>query len=163
MILGAALTRLVPHVPNVTAVVAMALLGGAYLSNRSLALFVPIAALFLSDLVLGFHSTVLFVYGAVALIAALSFWSQSRGATSISRLAMSSISASLLFFFITNFGVWMMDHWYEKSAAGLMKCYVMALPFLGTEMIGDLFYTALLFGGVELVRRLKPALLNETF
>lgn len=160
MILAAAFSRLIPHVPNVTAVTAMALLGGAYLSNRSLAVIVPVAALFLSDLVLGFHDTVPFVYGSLALISLLSAWGVGKNWTG-SRLALVSLLSSLLFFTITNFGVWMVGGLYEKSAQGLATCYVMALPFLGTQMIGDLFYTALLFGAVEGIRRLSPALISR--
>jgi hypothetical protein len=154
MILFAALSRLIPHTPNVTAITAMALLGGAYLSNRSQAVFVPLAALFLTDLIFGFHVTLLFVYGAVALIA----WLAPNGKPSWLKLGLSSLAASFLFFFITNFGFWWMGSLYEKSAAGLIQCYVMALPFLGTQVVGDLVYSIALFGAVQAVLTWNPSL-----
>lgn len=160
MVLAAAFSRLIPHVPNVTAVTAMALLGGAYLSHRSLAVIVPLAALFLSDLVLGFHGTMPFVYGSVALISLLSYQGFNGKSFGLGRLGIASLGSSSLFFLITNLGVWLVDGLYEKTAQGLVTCYVMALPFLGTQMLGDLFYSALLFGSVEALRRLQPGLLK---
>ncbi len=161
MVLAAAFSRLIPHVPNVTAVTAMALLAGTYLTHRGLAVLIPLAALVLSDLVLGFHSTVVFVYGAVALIALLSSSLNLKASFSPARLAATAVGSSLLFFLITNMGVWLVDGLYEKSMQGLVSCYVMATPFLGTQIVGDLFYAALLFGVVEMIRRLQPALLNR--
>ncbi len=153
MILFAALTRLIPHVPNVTAVTAMALLGGAYLSSRSQAVFVPLAAMWLSDLVLGFHGTLLFVYLAVALIALLS----PKGKPTWLKLGLTSLGASTLFFVVSNLGVWWMDSFYEKSVSGLASCYTFALPFFGTQVVGDLLYTLGLFAAIEFVRVWKPA------
>ena len=160
IILAAALSRLIPHVPNVTAVMALALFGGAYLSNRYLAVLVPVMALILSDLVLGFHSTMVFVYGATALVAFVSSLLL-KGQVRPQRLAAFSVLSSLFFFAVTNFGVWMMDSLYPKTAAGLVQCYVMAIPFLGTQVLGDLFFTALLFGAFQLLTSWKPQLAQD--
>jgi len=157
MILGAALSRLIPHVPNVTAVTAIALLGGAYLSNRMAAVLVPVAALFLSDLILNFHSTMLFVYSAVAVIGFVSTYLL-KDSTQWSKLAVVSLVSSLFFFVVTNFGVWMMESFYPKTWDGLVSCYVMALPFFGTQALGDLFYTGVLFGSVAVLRAWTPGL-----
>jgi hypothetical protein len=156
LILGGALSRLVPHVPNLTAVTAIALLGGAYLSQRWAAVLVPVAALWLSDLILGFHSTMLYVYSAVALIALASSFILKDSAKP-SKFGGLSLVASLFFFLVTNFGVWMNESFYPKTGAGLVSCYVMALPFLATQVIGDLFYTLLLFGVVQVLRSWTPA------
>ncbi len=152
MILFAALSRLIPHVPNVTAITATALLAGAYLPNRTYAVFAPLAALWLSDLFLGFHSTLLFVYASVAVIALLA----PHGKPNWLKLGLSSFAASLLFFVVTNFGVWLMDSFYPKTAVGLVDCYVMALPFFGTQVVGDLLYTLALFGTVQVLFAWKP-------
>ncbi|MEZ0391546.1 MAG: DUF6580 family putative transport protein [Pseudobdellovibrionaceae bacterium] len=160
MILGAALSRWIPHAPNVTAVTALALLGGSVISPRALAVLAPVAALWLSDLVIGFHGTMLVVYGATALIAF--FASQKlKSNSSWGPLAIGSLSASLFFFLVTNLGVWYLDTLYPHTADGLKTCFVMALPFLGNQVLGDLFYTGVLFGTFQLVRAWKPQLVNE--
>jgi hypothetical protein len=158
MILAGALSRLLPHTPNVTAVTAIAILGGAFLSNRWLAMLIPVAALFLSDLVLGLHSLVIYVYFSVILIAFASTWTL-KPALGWLRLISTSVGASVFFFIVTNFGVWMGGGLYEKTWDGFVSCYIMALPFLGTQVAGDLFYSAVLFGAVVAIRSWKPELL----
>jgi hypothetical protein len=158
MILAGALSRLLPHTPNITAVTAIAVLGGAFLSNRWLAMLIPVAALFLSDLVLGLHSMVIYVYFSVMLIAFVSSLSL-KPALRWTRLFSTSVGASVFFFIVTNFGVWLSGGLYEKTWDGLVSCYVMALPFLATQAVGDLFYSAVLFGAVIAIRSWKPQLL----
>ena len=71
IIVLAAVTRLIPHPPNFTPLIAMGLFGGAYIHSRSLAVLIPIGAMFLSDLILGLHGTVYWVYGSLLLVAML--------------------------------------------------------------------------------------------
>ncbi len=152
----AALSRLVPHPWNFTAIGGLALFGGSYFSSRWQSLSVPLVALFISDFFLGFHSTLLFVYGAVALIGVLG-WSLQEKKT-VLRLGTYALSASAIFFLISNFGVWLMEPLYPKSASGLINCYWMALPFLENQILGDLFYCGLLFGAFEWGKRRIPVL-----
>jgi hypothetical protein len=156
MILAAAASRLIPHPPNMTSVTAMALFGGAMLSDRRLAFVVPLGALFLSDLVLGFHDQMPVVYGSFALVVCIGLWLQRhRDAATI---AGAAIASSLLFFVTTNFGVWALDHMYPRTLAGLAACYAAALPFLRNTLEGDLFYTLVLFGGFALLELQFPKL-----
>jgi hypothetical protein len=156
MILAAAASRLIPHPPNLTSVTAIALFGGAMLDDRRLAFVVPLSALFLSDLVLGFHDQMFLVYGSFALIVCIGLWLQHhRSATTI---AAAAIASSLLFFGITNFGVWALDRMYPHTLAGLIACYTAALPFLRNTLEGDLFYTLVLFCGFALLERQFPKL-----
>lgn len=155
MIAAAAASRLLPHPPNLTSVTAVALFGGAMLSDWRLAFLVPLGALFASDLVLGFHDQMPVVYGCFALIVCMGLWLQRR--RSAPRIAGAAIAASLLFFVITNFAVWALDNMYPHTAAGLIACYTAALPFLRNMLEGDLLYTLVLFGGVALVERRFPA------
>lgn len=156
MILGGVLSRLIPHTPNVTAVTAVALLAGCYLSNRAMAALIPVLALWISDLFLGFHATMLFVYAAVALMALSSAYSL-RNSFKWSKLIGVGFASSLFFFVVTNFGVWLMEPFYAKTFDGLITCYVMALPFLGSQVLGDLMYTVALFGAVQMLRTWSPA------
>jgi hypothetical protein len=74
------------------------------------------------------------------------------------KLAGASVAGSVLFFLVTNFGVWARDGLYAHTMAGLAECYVAAIPFFQNALVGDLFYTAALFGGFEFLRRAVPAL-----
>jgi hypothetical protein len=136
--------RLAPHAPNFTPVAASALFAGAVLRSRTLALAVPLAAMVISDLVLGWHDWRVMgvVYAALALPALLGMWGRARAAIVLVPLALSS---SLLFFATTNFAVWAFSGMYAHDLHGLMHCYVAALPFLQNTVIGDMFWTTLLF------------------
>ena len=160
MILAAAASRLLPHLPNLTSVTAVALFGGAMLADRRLAFFVPLGALFLSDLVLGFHDQMAVVYGCFALIVCIGLWLQQR--PSAPMIAGAALASSVLFFVVTNFGVWALDAMYPRNFAGLIACYTAAVPFFRNMIEGDLLYTFVLFGGFALMERRFPALRIET-
>jgi hypothetical protein len=156
MIVFAAITRLLPHPPNFTAVTALALFAGAQISDRRLAVLVPLAALFLTDLALGLHSGMLLVYLCVAAVVGMGALVGPH--LQPLKLAGASVAGSVLFFAVTNFGVWARDGLYAHTMAGLAECYVAAIPFFQNAIVGDLFYTAALFGGFEFLRRAVPAL-----
>ena len=156
MTLAAAASRLIPHPPNFTPVAALALFGGASFARKRTALLMPLAGLFLSDLVLGFYAITPVVYGSFALIACLGFWLRRR--KSFSRAAFAAVASALLFFVVTNFGVWTLGGLYPKTAAGLGDCYVAAIPFFHNTLASDLLYSALLFGGLALAEKRWPIL-----
>jgi hypothetical protein len=159
MVVVAAFSRLIPHPWNFTAIGAMALFGGAYFSKR-MSLIIPIAALVLSDLVLGFHVTMVFVYGAFMLTVLIG-WTLSEKKT-VFKVGTLSLVTSSLFFLITNFGVWMMQDMYPKNAAGLVECYVAAIPFFGNQIAGDLFFAAILFGAYETLKKVSPTFAKQS-
>src|SRR5574337_143362 len=150
-ILLAAASRLMPHPPNFTPIAAMALLGGAYLPSRRLALLVTLAALFVSDLFLGLHPLLPAVYGCFAASVWLGAWLRTR--RTILPIAAAALASSILFYVVTNFAVWVSGTMYPKTVAGLAACYGMAIPFFRNTLLGDAFYTAALFGGLELLGR----------
>jgi hypothetical protein len=156
MILMAAASRLIPHPPNVTTLTAVALFGGAYFFDRRLAFVVPLTALFLSDLVLGFYRHMEVVYLSFALIVSIGLLLQKR--RTALPIAGAALASSVLFFVITNFGVWAFDALYPRTLAGLVACYVAAIPFFQNTLLGDLLYTAVLFGGFALLERRLPIL-----
>lgn len=175
MILVAALSRLLPHPPNFTAVGAMGLFGAAHFSRKYLAFLVPLAALLLSDFLLNNfvyarlypefygNSWVWFgsawVYGAFALIIGLGFVLLRR--VKVTNLILASVLASVIFFLVTNFGSMMVDPKYPKTFAGLMAACTAGIPFFWNTLLGDLFFTGVLFGSFEWVKRssglLRPA------
>jgi len=142
IILGA-LSRLLPHLPNATPVGALALFSGFYLPKKQ-AFLVPLLAMAAADLFLGGHSTLLWVYGSFLLIVALGFLL--KGRLKAENVILASLSSSILFFLITNFGVWASTSMYSKDLAGLLQSYVMGIPFLRPTVLGDLFYSGVIFG-----------------
>lgn len=159
LILAAAGLRLLPHPANFAPVAAVAIFGGAILPRR-LAILAPVAAMMLSDLVIGLHSLIAVTWGCYALIALAS----SRflaGKLSFVRGASLTISGSLLFFFATNFAVWLWSGMYEHTWPGLSRCFVLALPFFRNTALSDLFYVGILFGVYTLAVRYSPRLLKR--
>lgn len=153
LILAAALTRLLPHPPNFTPITAVALFGGTLLPLRW-AFLITFGAMALSDIALGillgnwsvtFHSTLPAVYGSFALTILLAAWLL-RPRCTLGRLAGVTFTASLLFFVVTNFAVWLSGELYPKTWGGLIACYVAALPFFRNSFAGDVLFTAVLFG-----------------
>jgi len=142
-------TRFLPHPANFTALGGAAIFSGIYLPRRW-ALILPIAAMFLSDLFLGFYAwpVMLSVYLGFIIMAliGMAIKKEKNAATVIG----GTVFGSVLFFLLTNFSVWAFGNWYEHSLAGLYQCYVLALPFFKNSLAGDLFYTAALAGSYEL-------------
>ncbi len=147
MILAAAAARLLPHPPNFTPIAAIALFGGAQFSNRGMAFVVPFAAMFMADMLIGFHALMPFVYGSFALAVCLGIWLRQN--RTVARTLLAALTGSMLFFVITNFAVWAKLGSYPATGAGLMACYVAAIPYFQNTVLGDLFYTAVLFGGLS--------------
>lgn len=176
MIVIAALARLPQLLPNFSPIEAMALFGGAYFANRRLALLVPLLTIFLSDVALAllhggtfsayfsaYLPQLLTVYACVALCSVLGFGL--RGRVSGGRLLGYSLGGSLLFFVVTNFVVWLTAAsipQYTACNAGLLPCYVAAVPFFQWSVLSTLLYAALLFGGFALLRRRMPVLRAQT-
>ncbi len=153
LILFAAFSRLIPHAPNFTPVISIALFAGAYMKKR-FALFVPVAALLLSDAIIGFYGlgTMAFVYGTIVLIAAAGLVLQKK--ISAGRILGLSLAGAALFFITTNFAVWLVPgSIYPKTLAGLAQCYVMAIPFFGNMVLSTLVYSAAMFGVYEAAER----------
>lgn len=148
IILFAVVLRLLPHPPNVAPITAMALFGGAYI-DKKYALLVPLVALFLSDIFLGFHDTMFFVYGSFLLSGLIGLWIKRR--KSVQSFVGGTFLASFLFFFITNFGVWLVSDMYEHTWQGVMQSYTLAIPFYRNTIIGDFVYTGLFVVGYELL------------
>jgi len=155
-ILAAAVARLVPHPPNFAPIGAMALFGGACFANKRAAFAVPLIAMFLSDVVLGFHRLMPVVYGSFVLIVGLGFLLRRR--RTLLPIAGAALASSVLFFIFTNFGVWALGSWYPKTWEGLTACYIAALPFFRNTLLGDAVYAAALFGGLALAEKQIPAL-----
>ncbi len=152
--------RLAPHPPNVSPLAAIALFSGAHLSKRS-ALALPLVIVAISDVLIGWHRTVFYVWGAFALTALIGWWV--RRHVSPGRIVAGTLAGSVLFFLITNFGVWARGNLYPHTLAGLWQCFIAALPFFRNTVLGDLLYSTALFGTYALASGLRPACQRAPF
>jgi hypothetical protein len=134
---------------NFTPVEAIALFGGAYFSDRRLAFIVPLGAMLLADLVIGLHPLMPVIYACIAASVVLGFALRNR--VSFLRVAGFGVAGSLLFFAVVSFVEWLIGDT-EYCRAGIVPCYVAALPFLKNWLAGTLVWSALLFGTFELLR-----------
>lgn len=155
MVFAAAFVRLLPHPPNYAPIAAMALFGGAYFTKKSFAFLIPLAAMFLTDAIIGFYSTAWLTYISFALIVVLGIVMLKK--VSVKNLIFASVTASVSFFLITNFGVWALGTLYPRTPAGVMESYVAAIPFFQNSLIGDLFFVGVMFGAYELIKYKVPA------
>lgn len=146
IIVFAVLMRLAPHPPNISPVAAMALFGGVYLPKKY-ALTLPLLVMVISDTVLGVHEGSLLVYTSFFLIGFLGIWL--RGNRSVPAVLVVSLSASVVFFLITNCNYLHPVALYPKTVSGMVESYVNALPFFRNTLLGDLMYTVLFFGSYE--------------
>lgn len=170
MILAAAATRLIPPLAspyinlwNFTAIGAMCLFGGAHFRRKSIAFAIPMAALLLSDVLLaatlyGFRglNVISMSYFLFALTTLLGMTLRSR--VTALNVAAAAVIASAGFFLISNFHVWLTGHSYPHTAAGLGAAYVAAIPFAKNMLLGNLVYSAALFGGYAVLSAKWPAL-----
>jgi len=144
--------RMLPHVSNFSPVAAAALFAGAMIGRRALALMVPVAALLIGDLLIGFYDwrVMTVVYAALAMPALIGM--MARGYRPWFTAIGGAFAASLIFFITTNLAVWAFSGLYSLDGAGLIQCYIAALPFLKYTVGGDLFWSVALFGGASLLR-----------
>jgi hypothetical protein len=156
-----AMSRLIPHPHNFTPIAAMGLFAAHYIRPNLLGAVVPFLAMWLSDLLVinviypnyynGFQwFGHLWVYVAFGLIF---FMGKGIHKAKPLRLLGFSLSASLVFFIVSNFGVWLGSAIYSQSLIGLLACYTAALPFFANTILGDLFYVSAFFGIFELVNK----------
>ena len=173
LVFAAALTRLVPHLQNAAPVAALTLFAAAYMPSRRWSLLLPLAAMFLSDVVLYATkdvayrdqavSNMLFVYSTFAVIALLGQWLRRR--VTVGRIVGTTLAGSAIFFLFTNFGAWLSlslplsetePAMYSRTLRGLINCYVAGVPFFKGTFIGDMVYSTVLFGGFALLEQVVP-------
>ena len=148
-IIVAVLVRLFPHPPNVAPITAVALFAGTHFSRKHWAILMPILAMSVTDVFLGFSMITPIVYLAFVGVTALGFVLKKMNIGTV-------LLSSLLFFVVTNLGVWFL--YYPLTPEGLMICFTLALPFFGYAVVGDLFFSAaLLFGYRYAAKRFQLA------
>jgi len=134
-----ALSRIIPHPPNFTPILASAIMAPMLIKDRWFGIAVPIVAMFISDVIIGFYSYQFVIYSSILAIALVSPMRKNYV-----RLGIMSVGASVWFFITTNFAEWMIWDYYPKTIEGLINCYTLALPFFKNTLISTCLFTGLL-------------------
>ena len=146
-------SRLIPHPPNFTSLLALSFYVPAILGIR----FIPalIVSFFITDLIIGFHNVALFTWGSVIVIGIISKFFVNN---LISRISGSLIGACL-FFIITNFGVWSLGS-YGYNLNGFITCYMLAIPFFGYTVLSTILFSLVIEGIYKLNKSYKKKSFN---
>ena len=151
LIFVTALSRLLPHPAEFTPVLSIAIFSGATLFNKRDSILVPLFAMFISDIFLGFHSLIPVVYSCIVFISLYSNrFVQTKNITSI---LFTSFLSGFFFFLVTNFAVWLTSGMYSLDLVGLQTCYLAAIPFFRNSLAGTVIYSTLLFGLFFLIEK----------
>lgn len=148
------ISRLVPHLPNATGVMALAVFVGLHQdslarASRPWLKLLPLGVMLLSDIFLGGYQlgVMVSVYGSLWLATWLGQLNRQR---QIIDVALAGFIGSFLFYLITNTAVYAFGELYASTAAGLVQSLVAGLPFWRNSLIGDLGYLALFELGFRL-------------
>ena len=134
-------SRLIPHPSNFTPILAAGVFAGFYFRNFILSIFIVISSMFIGDLVIGFHSTMIFTYSSLILAVAIGLLIKKFN---FKEILFSGLSSSVIFFAVTNFGSWLTLEMYEKNFSGLLQSYFMGIPFFHNTLISTLIYLIIL-------------------
>lgn len=164
-------SRLIPHYPNFTAIGAISLFGAAFGGRRSVAIIIPYLVMLISDMILNnviyaarypddykfifLYRGALWSYAAFGLIVMFGYM-LFRNNINLNKVLIGATGSSLIFFLLSNFGVWASTGAYPVNFGGLLSCYAAGLPFLLNQFLGDMFYSLVLFGVALHVFMLKP-------
>jgi hypothetical protein len=144
LILILVFARLIPHPPNFTPIIAVAIMSGYFFKNLNLSFIVLLISMLIADMFIGFYENVIFVYASLLLITYIFYKLSNK--INFKNLFIYGFAGSLIFFIVSNFGVWLLgspglnDVVYEKSLSGLVECYILAIPFFGNTFLSTLIF-----------------------
>jgi hypothetical protein len=155
LVVAGVVLRVIPHPWNFAPIGAIALFAGAHFERRSFAILTPLLAMLIGDSIIGFHSLMPAIYATYALIAVIGLLLRERR-NSVAAVGGGVLLSATIFYLVTNYAVWALGTTYPKTSAGLVACYVAAIPYFGNTLASDALYTALFFGIFALSERAIP-------
>ena len=138
-----AASRFIPHPPNFTSLLALSFYVPAIMGIRYLPALV--GSFLVTDFFIGFHVLTFFTWGSVILIGLTSKFFVSG----VYNRIIGALLGVLIFYIFTNFGVWTLGS-YGYSIEGLIKCYVLALPFFSYSLISTFIFSGIIEGIMKL-------------
>jgi len=139
LVVLAVLSRLLPHPPNFTPMISIALLSGAFISNRMLSFILPLTIVLISDMFLGMYSGMMFVYLGYVVSTYIGY--KMREQSNV-KIINASLLSGILFWTISNLGVYLLSN--NHDVASFILCYTMAIPFLPALLVSSVIYSVVL-------------------
>ena len=150
LIILLAASRLIPHPPNFTPIIAMGIMSGYFFRNHSVSFVVILVSMLLVDVFIGFYQHMFFIYFSLFLITFFSFKVTKK--INVKSLFIIGLGSSVLFYLISNFGVWLMGSIYSKNISGLIECYIAAIPFFRNTLLSTIIYSYICFFSMNAVK-----------
>ena len=145
-------SRILPHPPNFTPIIASAVMLNYFTNNKFFSLLIIFSSMFLSDLIIGLHNGIFIVYFSLFVVFSISLLLFKK--FNLKNIFINGITSSFIFFAMTNFGVWISSDFYDKSLRGLIQCYTMGLPFYNNTIASTIFYMLLVYFIINIVNKL---------
>ncbi len=152
------LSRIIPHPPNFTPILASAIMAPMLIKDRWVGVAIPIIAMFISDVVIGFHPYQFVIYFTICTIALVSPMQKNY-----TMLGIIAVGGSVWFFMTTNFAVWIIWDYYPKTFEGMIACYTLALPFFKNTMISTCLFTWLITISIKYLDTVNEITYNFIF
>ena len=145
-----ALSRIIPHPPNFTPILASAIMAPILIKDRWFGIAVPIVAMFISDVIIGFYSYQFVIYASILAIALVAPMRKNYV-----RLGIMAVGGSVWFFITTNFAEWLIWDYYPKTIEGLISCYTLAIPFFKNTLISTCLFTCLIVISIKYIEKIN--------
>ncbi len=143
LILILVVSRLIPHPPNFTPIITIAIMSGYLFKDNYFSIFILIVSMLIGDFFIGFYDNMLFIYLPLVLITVI--FSKIKKIVNYRNLFLYGFIGSLIFFIISNFGVWLSGNLYVRNLDGLIECYFMALPFFKNTIFSTFLFSYIIY------------------
>ena len=143
-------SRLIPHPPNFTPIISIVVLSGVLFHSFILTIIIFLSSMLISDLIIGFYPGIIFTYITLLIIGMLFYFIFNK--INYKNLIVYSFAGSFIFYFITNFFVWVNSNLYEQTINGLINCYILAIPFFSNTLLSTIFFSYLTFACVNKIK-----------
>jgi hypothetical protein len=146
------LSRIIPHPPNFTPILAGIIFLPFIKKDITFSITVPLGAMLISDFFIGMHSLMLWTYFPIISLSLISYYFHHA---SLKRVGVLAISSPMIFFVISNFGVWVNSSTYSNNLNGLILCYVNAMPFYASSALACILFSAAFYSVTILIRKIN--------
>ena len=136
------LSRVVPHPPNFTPILAGIIFLPFIKKDFTFSLIIPIVVMLISDFVIGMHSLMFWTYLPILILSFLAFYFYQDSFRRVINLA---IFSPIIFFILSNFGVWVNSAKYSRDFSGLVECYIYAIPFYASSAISCILFSIIFY------------------
>ena len=145
-----ALSRIIPHPPNFSPIIASAIIAPMLIKDRLYGIAIPILAMFISDLIIGFHPNQFIIYSIILTISLITPMHKNYV-----MLGMMALGGSVWFFITSNFAVWSLLDLYPKTIEGLITCYTLAIPFFKNTLISTFLFIGIFTISIKYIEALN--------